>query len=317
MAGATEEKMLDLVLRQAARRRGFIRTLVDALGLASTNAPTASLLRTFAKYSPFLLLAALVSGCASTSEFVGKALSLSDDGVVASRYVVDHKGSSLTASSEWDVVGYIMVASVVGAGARDLGTGLTAASGSADPSKVRSNSRFAELSEVSIGALYEVEAEKLLGAKPSPDGPAKSQTLQLTPHINLHAEDGNLIYQCDIIARRVGADGKQTWFRKYKNVAGRVVPGGASTALKADEFKADAASCLGAATSAFARHLSGDISRAFAAGQFRRGEVRYTPHRGQRSLYFDDESSGLIFAIWVDGVEAIPNSNIVFLKYEQ
>lgn len=269
------------------------------------------------KYSPFLLLAALVSGCVSTSEFVGKTLSLPAESVVASQYVVDHKGSSLSASSEWDVVGYIIVASAVGAGARDVGTGLTAASSSTDPSKVRSNSQFAGVSEVNIGALYEVEAEKVLGAKPSRDGLAKSQTLQLTPHVNLHSESGNLIYQCDIIVRKIGTDGKQTWFRKYKNVAGRVVPGGATTALKADEFKADAASCLGAATSAFARHFSGDFSRAFAAGQFRRGEVRYTPDRGQRSLYFNDEDSGLIFAIWGDGVEAIPKSNIVFLKYEQ
>lgn len=118
-------------------------------------------------------------------------------------------------------------------------------------------------------------------------------------------------------AEWVGVDGQRTWMRKYKNVAGRVVSGGTSTVLKADEFKSDAASCLEAATSAFARHTSGDISRAFAAGQFRQGEVRYTPDRGQRSLYFDDESSGLIFAIWNDGVEAIPKSNIVFLKYQQ
>lgn len=274
-------------------------------------------LRTLVKYSLFLLLPALVSGCTSTNEFVNKALSLPDEVVVANQYVVDYKGASLTASSEWDVIGYIIVASAVGAGARDLGTGLTAAEGSADPSKVSSNPRFAGLTEVNVGAEYEVVADKLLGTKQSPAGTAKGQTLQLTPHVNLHTESGNLIYQCDVTVRRLGADGKQTWLRKYKNVAGRVVAGGASTVPNADEFKTNAANCLGAATSAFAVHFSGDISRAFAAGQFRRGEVRYTPDRGQRSLYFDDKNSGLIFSIWGDGVEAIPKSNIVYLKYEQ
>lgn len=139
------------------------------------------------KYSLFPLLAVLISGCVSTNEFVGKALTLPNEPAVANRYVVDKKGASLTASSEWDVIGYIIVASAVSTVVGDLGTGLTAAQGSADPSKVGSSARFAGLTKVDIGAEYEVVADKLLGTKLSPGGAASRQTFRLTPHVNLHS----------------------------------------------------------------------------------------------------------------------------------
>lgn len=269
----------------------------------------------FFKKSLALILIGLASGCVTPPEQMANLLKFPTDLPKENTYIVSYDRKWISSSTDYDWISSAVGAAVAGAYAGNAQTSLSLLGNQSGPSPIKNHKIFSNLSEIDVAKIYEEQGEQLFDKKFAKFTKESTDFTMISPHINLRTEDSNLIYQCDISAKRY-VNGREIYSNTYLNKYSKTIKNGASTAASIEDFNINAIECFRSVTRAFKRHQSGELITAARAGKFKYGVALYNKDHGQKNRYYEDGNE--IYAIWSDrSVEVLSKTDIYSLLVEK
>lgn len=269
----------------------------------------------FFNKSLVLVLVGLASGCVTPPEQMANLLKFPTDLPKENTYIVSSDRKWISTSTDYDWISSAVGAAVGGVYAGNAQTSLSLLGNQSGPSPIKNHKVFSNLSEIDVAKIYEEQGEQLFDKKFAKFTKESTNFTLISPHINLRAEDGDLIFQCDISARRY-VNGREAYSNTYLNKYSKTIKNGASNTTSIESFSINAIECLRSVTQAYKRHQSGELITAARAGKFKYGEALYNKNYGQKNRYYGDGNE--IYAIWSDrSVEVLSKPNIYSISVEK
>lgn len=262
----------------------------------------------------FILCGVLtLAGCSGVAQNPQKILSIPSEMRGAQAYMVSDAGKYITQSSEYDVIGRAIMSVGMGVALGSAAAGMSAGSAVTSAQQAESADKaapFMAARAVSIAKIFEDELLASGVGSVASLNASDPNRLVATPRVNLRMQQGvDFSYQCNLTMEKY-INGKLSWSRDYHNMGERFVKDGVKNFPSVKELELNSRECLNTLLSALKMHNSGDLSRAYANGLFKPGMIMYTSRRGQRSDYYKDGRTGLIYSIRPYGFDVVSADRI-------